>query len=85
MTETNGHQLEPCALCGTPGVKTVLRTKLFGQGENAVVIDDVPLQQCNACHETYYEPTVSMMIDEILAAPEKYTRPRARQVASLAA
>ena len=30
---------ESCAFCGTIGVKTIYKTKLFGKGENALVIE----------------------------------------------
>lgn len=76
---------EPCAFCGTAGVKTNYKTKLFGKGESAVVIENVPLQHCDNCGESYYDPDVSRMIDDILTHPEKQSVTRQISVISLAA
>lgn len=76
---------EPCAFCGTIGVKTIHKTKLFGKGENALVIENVPVQHCDTCGESYYDPEVSQMIDDILAHPEKQAVTRQISVVSLAA
>jgi YgiT-type zinc finger domain-containing protein len=77
--------LKPCAFCGTAGVKTVYKTKLFGKGENALVIENVPVRHCDTCGEGYYDPEVSQMIDDILAHPEKQAVMRQISVVSLAA
>jgi YgiT-type zinc finger domain-containing protein len=74
-----------CAFCGAPGVKTVYKDKLFGKGAQAVIIENLSVRQCDVCGESYYDPEVSMMIDEILAHPEKHTVPREVSIASLAA
>ena len=76
---------EPCAFCGTLGVKTVYKTKLFGKGENAIVIENVPVRHCDNCGESYYDPEVSQMLDDILAHPEKQAVTRQISVVSLAA
>lgn len=76
---------EPCAFCGTPGVKIIYKTKLFGKGESAVVIENVPVRQCDNCGESYYDPSVSQMIDDLLAHPEKHAVTRQINVVSLAA
>lgn len=76
---------EPCAFCGTSGVKTIYKTKLFGKGEHALVIENVPVQHCDTCGESYYNPEVSQMIDDILAHPEKQAVTRQISVVSLAA
>jgi len=87
MTEQIKVRLNPdlCAFCGAPGVKTIYKDKLFGKGAQAVIIENLPVRQCDICGESYYDPQVSMMIDEILAHPEKHTAPRQVSVASLAA
>lgn len=74
-----------CAFCGTAGVRTVYKTKLFGKGEQALIIEDLPLRQCPTCGESYYDPETSRLIDDILAHPEKHTVKRQVSVASLAA
>jgi YgiT-type zinc finger domain-containing protein len=76
---------EPCAFCGTPGVKPIHKTKLFGKGENVLVIENVPVRHCDTCSESYYDPEVSQMIDDLLAHPEKHSVTRQINVVSLAA
>ncbi len=87
MTEPINYkpELEPCAFCGTPGVKTVYKDKLFGKGVKAVIIENLPVRHCDTCGESYYDPAVSLRIDEILAHPERHTVTRPMSVASLAA
>jgi len=82
-SETNN--LELCAFCGQLGVKTVYKDKLFGKGEQAVVIENLPLNQCTVCGESYYEPETSQLIDQILGHPEKQSVIRQVNVISLAA
>ena len=74
-----------CIFCGTIGTKTIYKTKLFGKGENALVIENVPVQNCDTCGESYYDPDVSQMIDDILTHPEKQAVTRQISVVSLAA
>ena len=76
---------ELCAFCGTLGAKTSYKTKLFGKGDNAIVIENVPVRHCDNCGESYYDPEVSQMIDDILAHPDKQTVTRQISVVSLAA
>ena len=83
MTEQEQERAE-CVNCGKNAVQTVWRDKLFGQGEDAVLIERVPLQRCTNCGITYYEPAVSRAIDEILAHPDRHTARRLIPVAKIA-
>ena len=87
MTNEINHQqnLGLCAFCGHLAAKTVYKDKLFGKGINAIVIENLPLQQCGNCGETYYEPETSRLIDEVLGHPEKLSVIRQVNVVSLAA
>ncbi len=87
MTETLLQNIssEACAFCGAPNVKIISKTKLFGKGERAVVIENVPLRNCGNCGETYYTPETSLLIDELLVHPEKQKITRQVNVVSLAA
>lgn len=76
---------ESCAFCGAFGVKTIHKTKLFGKGEQALVIENAPVRHCDTCGESYYDPEVSQMIDDIIAHPEKQSVTRHINVVSLAA
>ena len=55
----NQQEPEPCAFCGSPQVKTIYKDKLFGKGEKAVVIENLPVRQCGNCGESYYDPEIS--------------------------
>jgi len=66
-------------------VKTVYKDKLFGKGERAVVIENLPVRQCGNCGESYYDPAISQMIDETLAHPERHAAARQAKVIPLAA
>jgi len=87
MTNGAGKQQnqELCAFCGAPGIKTVYKDKLFGRGERAVVIENLPVRQCENCGESYYDPETSQLIDTVLANPEKHPVKRVVSVISLAA
>ena len=76
---------ERCAFCGATEVKTVYKDKLFGKGERAVVIENLPVRQCGHCGESYYDPAIAQMIDEVLAHPERHAVARQVNVVSLAA
>lgn len=78
-------KVELCAFCGARELKTVYKDKLFGKGESAVVIENLPLRQCGNCGESYYDPPVAQMIDDVLAHPEKHAVARQVNVVSLAA
>jgi YgiT-type zinc finger domain-containing protein len=89
MTETKRTEenldLDRCAFCGEPSVSTIHKDKLFGKGSNAIIIENLPIRHCESCGESYYEPGVSKLIDEILAHPEQHTIVRPVSIATLAA
>jgi YgiT-type zinc finger domain-containing protein len=66
-------------------VKTVYKDKLFGKSENAVIIENLPVRHCETCGESYYDPAISRLIDEILAHPGERAVTRQINVVSLAA
>jgi YgiT-type zinc finger domain-containing protein len=87
MTKEVRNNLDPelCAFCGAPGVRTIHKDKLFGKNENAVIIENLPVRHCETCGESYYDPEVSRLIDEILAHPGERAVTRQISVVSLAA
>ena len=87
MTEEVKNNLNPdlCAFCGAPDLKTVYKDKLFGKGENAFIIENLFVRHCESCDGSYYDPVVSMLIDEILAHPGEYAFRPQINVVSLAA
>jgi YgiT-type zinc finger domain-containing protein len=63
---------EVCAFCGAPGVQTVYKDKLFGKGEKAIVIENLPVRHCQTCGESYYDPETSELTDLLIHHPEKH-------------
>ena len=76
---------EQCAFCGALEVKTIYKDKLFGKSEKAIVIENLPVRQCEHCGESYYDPAIAQIIDEVLAHPERHAVARQVNVVSLAA
>ena len=75
---------EACRNCGALAARQIKRDELYGRGKQAVIIEDVPMIQCDQCGMTYLEPEVITTIDEICAHPEKYTAQEYRPVAKIA-
>lgn len=86
MRKTNKRTklLITCRNCGAQAARQIKRDELYGRGKQAVIIEDVPMVQCDNCGMTYLEPQVIMTIDEICAHPEKYTAQESRPVAKIA-
>lgn len=84
MTTRKIHSYEVCRNCGACAARHIKRDELYGRGKQAVIIEDVPMVQCDSCGMTYLEPQVIMTIDEICAYPEKYTAQEYRPVAKIA-
>ncbi len=75
--------LDQCVFCGAYKVVTIYRDKLFGEGANAVIIENLPILRCEACGESRYDPEIADLIDAIIAHPEKYSTKRQVNVATL--
>lgn len=75
---------ETCRNCGTHAAHRIKRDEIYGRGKQAVIIEDVPMVQCDNCGMTYLEVPVIKTIDQICAHPEKYAAPEYRPVARIA-
>lgn len=84
MSTRKKHSYEVCRNCGAQAARQIKRDELYGRGKKAVIIEDVPMVQCDNCGMTYLEPQVIMTIDEICAYPEKYAVQESRPVAKIA-
>lgn len=83
----NFNQQNPpqvCVNCGKPAAYEIRRDELFGSGEKAVIIENIPMIKCLNCGLIYLEPEVSRRIDEICAHPESYAAIVAKPVARIA-
>ena len=75
---------EVCRNCGARAARQIKRDEIYGRGKQAVIIEDVPMVQCDNCGMVYLEPQVIRTIDEICAHPEKYAAQEYRPVAKIA-
>lgn len=73
-----------CSNCGARAAREIRRDEIYGQGQTAVIIENVPMIQCYNCGMIYLEPTVIRAIDEICAHPEQHTRAEYRPIAKIA-
>ncbi len=73
-----------CSNCGARAAREIRRDEIYGQGQTAVIIENVPMVQCYNCGMTYLEPAVIRAIDEICAHPERHTRTEYRPIAKIA-
>lgn len=72
-----------CVNCGQQAAYVVRRDEIFGRGQNAVIIENIPIIECRNCGINYFTPETSRAIDEICAHPEKYAVMQSRAVAQL--
>lgn len=81
MNTNNDLATNVCINCGNPTTIEIRRDELFGNGDAAVIIENIPMTKCQHCGMVYLEPSVSRMIDEICAHPENYTSIKEKLVA----
>jgi len=67
-----------CQVCGKNTASIRKATKSFGRGHNLVVIEDIPVLTCTACHESYITADTAREIDRI--RKNRITRGKARRV-----
>jgi len=84
MTFNQQNQPQLCVNCGKPAAYEIRRDELFGSGEKAVIIENIPMIKCRNCGLIYLEPQVSRRIDEICAHPEQHTTQVEKAVAKIA-
>ena len=84
MISKSSISSDVCINCGNPTVIEIRRDELFGNGANAVIIENIPMMKCHHCGMVYLEPKVSRMIDEIGAHPERYSSVKEKLVAEYA-
>lgn len=74
-----------CGVCGQMQAYPMVISKVFGRGEKAVLIEDIPAFNCRHCNHQYIEAETMDAIDEIRKNPQRYTQKRFIDVAKLAA
>ena len=54
-----------CDFCGKDGVNTKQVTRSFGKKKNLLIIEDIPVQSCPACGESYIKAETLHEIERI--------------------
>lgn len=80
---TSEINAQVCVNCGKLAAYEIRRDELFGSGEKAVIVENIPMFKCLNCGIVYLEPEVSRRIDEICAHPEQYTSVVEKHVAKI--
>lgn len=73
-----------CPNCSMHDAYEIRRDELFGGGQDAVIVENIPMIKCHNCGIVYMEPDVSRKIDEICAHPELHTSVVEKHVAKIA-
>lgn len=84
MTTNADQNTQLCVNCGKQTAYQIRRDELFGKGEKAIIIENIPMVKCTNCGIVYLELEVSRMIDEICAHPESHASMMEKQVAKIA-
>ena len=74
-----------CSLCGHPTAREVRRTKIIGNGEQQVIVENVPMISCRNCGHDYFSIAVAKMLDQIRARPQQQAKQKSYAVVELAA
>ncbi len=74
-----------CGVCGQMQAYPIVISKVFGRGEKAVLIEDIPAFNCLHCNHQYIEAETMDAIDEIRKNPHLRTQKRVIDAAKLAA
>ena len=68
-------RLTACAGCGSTDIARKLVTRSYGRDENdLIVIDDVPVDICRACGESYISAQTLERIEELKKRRDTLTR-----------
>jgi YgiT-type zinc finger domain-containing protein len=54
-----------CDICGHDGIATKNVTRSFGKGKDLLVIEDIPVQSCPHCGESYMTAETLLEIERI--------------------
>jgi len=73
-----------CDNCGIAGVIEKRITRIYGQGQDALIIENVPIIVCPHCGASYLEAKTLHEIERIKLHRKSFARPRAIDVAAFA-
>jgi len=73
-----------CDICGKEGARIRRVTRSYGNGENLLVIQNVPVLSCSHCGESYLTAETLHEIERIKLHPESFSAKRRVAVADFA-
>ncbi len=73
-----------CDICGKAGVKIRYVSRSYGEGENLLVIENVPVVSCPHCGESYLTAATLHEIERIKLHRLAFAEPRPVRVAVFA-
>ncbi|MEW6363868.1 MAG: type II toxin-antitoxin system MqsA family antitoxin [Acidobacteriota bacterium] len=73
-----------CDICGKSGARARHVTRSYGEGENLLIIENVPVVTCAHCGETYLTSETLHEIERIILHRQQLALPRPVPVARYA-
>ena len=71
-----------CDICGSNDARVRHVTRSYGQGENLLIIENVPVVSCSKCGESYLTAETLYEIERIKLHRESFARERSVPVAA---
>jgi YgiT-type zinc finger domain-containing protein len=81
-TSSRSTGTDLCDACGKPGVEHRTVTRSFGRGVSLFVIEDIPLEACPHCGESYFSARTMHEIERIKALRGSIAEERSVPVAA---
>lgn len=80
----NGKLGRRCDNCGKAGVIEKRVTRIYGRGQNALVIENVPILVCPHCGASYLEAKTLHEIERIKLHRKSFAKQKTMDVATFA-
>jgi YgiT-type zinc finger domain-containing protein len=80
----NLNKKRKCDNCGKAGVIEKRVTRIYGRGQNALVIENVPIMVCPHCGASYLEAKTLHEIERIKLHRKSFAKQRPLDVATFA-
>ncbi len=72
-----------CIHCGEEAARSVTLPQAYQQGNELILIENVPMKICESCGQSYLEGMILDEISKVLKAPALYTEQQLVKVARL--
>jgi YgiT-type zinc finger domain-containing protein len=72
-----------CVHCGEEAARAVQLPQAYQQGNDLILIENVPMKLCESCGQSYLEGVTLDEISKVLQAPAQYTESQMVKVARL--